>query len=144
MDTPSCTAELKPTIMRSKDNRPEITKSAEQFSLMLILKEEGQTLGLRILRITIRNPDTGITIVSKAMTKMASTQTGTEIQIHSIIQIDRATLEPTDQSAGKKLSITSMPDQRNLIVITTETSHKTTIYLRLILYNLLTTTIKMW
>ena len=77
------------------------------------------------------------------MTKMASTQTGTDIQIHSIIQIDRATLGPADQSAGKKLSITSMPDQRILIVITTETSQKTTIYLRLILYNLLATMMKM-
>ena len=37
MGTPSCIAELKPTRMRSEDNRHETTKNAEHFSLMITI-----------------------------------------------------------------------------------------------------------
>ena len=58
MDTLSCTAEPKLSMIRLRDNRHEITKSAEQSSLMITINEEDRTLGLKITKISISNPDT--------------------------------------------------------------------------------------
>ena len=41
-----------------KDNRHERIKSAAQSSLMITINEEDRTLGLRITKISISNPDT--------------------------------------------------------------------------------------
>ena len=76
MDTLSCIAELKPTMMRSKDNRHEIAKSAAQFSLMIIIKKEYRILGLITFRTTTSNPYTKTRITRHLINKMASTQVG--------------------------------------------------------------------
>ena len=96
---------------------------------MITIKEEDQTLGLRILGISVGNPDMGIRIVRNPNNKMVTTQIGTEIRtsIDSISQIDQATFEPTDQTAVNKLIITSMTDHQISILNTTETFHRATI-----------------
>ena len=79
MDTLSCTAEPKPMMMRLKNNRHGTTKSAEQSSLMTTTREEDRTLGLRIIRTSIGNPDTEIRTTGHPIDKLASTQIGTGI-----------------------------------------------------------------
>ena len=127
MDPLSCTAEPKPTMIRLKDNRHAIT-SAAQSSLMITINEEDQTLGLRITKTSISNPDTGIRTTRHPIDKMASTQIGTEIQTQTdnSNKTDQVTLGTTDQITVRRLSITSMLDQRTLILSTTEISHRAT------------------
>ena len=48
MDTPSCTADIKLTMMKSKDSRLEIAKSATQFSLMIIFEKVAPNFGHQI------------------------------------------------------------------------------------------------
>ena len=72
MDTLFCTAELKHTMMRLKENRLEIAKRAAPFSLMVTIKEKDQTLGLTKLRISISNPDMEIKTIRYPI-KLAST-----------------------------------------------------------------------
>ena len=99
MDTLSCTAELKPTILRLKDNSHGTTKNAAQFSLMTTLREEDLTLGLRILRILNSNTDTEIITIRHPMDKMLSTQIGTEIQtqIDIVTETHQAILGTTEK-----------------------------------------------
>ena len=78
METPSCTAELRLTMLRSKDNRHGTTKRAREFSLKITTNEEDLTLGLRTLRIFISHPDTEIKTIRHPIEKLASTQIGTE------------------------------------------------------------------
>ena len=131
MDTLSCTAELKPLMMRLKDTRHGKTKSAAQSSLMITINEEDQTLGLRIIKISVSNPDTETRTTRHPIDKMASTLIGTETQtqIDNSNKPDQITLGTTDQITVSRLSITSMLDQRTLILSTTETSHRATICL---------------
>ena len=145
MDTLSCTAEPKPMMMRLENNRHGITKSAAQSSLMITINEEDRTLGLRITKTSISNPDTGIRTTRHPIDKMASTQIGTEIQtqIDNSNKTDQVTLGTTDQTNVSRLSITSTLDQRTLILSTTETSHKTTIYPHLTQFSSSTTRDKM-
>ena len=114
--------------MRLKDNRHGITKSAEQYSLMTTIREEDRTLGLRITKTSISNPDTGIRTTRHPIDKMASTQIGTEIQtqIDNSNKTDQVNLGTTDQITVSRLSITSMLDQKTLILSTTEISHRET------------------
>ena len=77
MDTLSCTAELKPTMMRLNYNRHETTKSARQFPLKTAIREADLPLGLRTLRILISNPDTEIRTTRYPTDRLASTQIGT-------------------------------------------------------------------
>ena len=131
MDTLSCTAELKPMMMRLKDSRHGTTKSAAQSSLMITINEEDRILGLRITKTSISNPDTGIRTTRHPIDKMASTQIETEIQtqIDNSNKTDQVTLGTADQITVSRLSITSTLDRRTLIPSTTKTSHRATIYL---------------
>jgi len=137
MDTLSCTAEPKPSMMRLKNNRNGTTRSAAQFSLMIIIREEDLTLDLRIIRTSIGNPDTEIRTTRHSIDRLASTQIGTEIQIQidSFIKIDRTTLGPTDPTTVSRLSITSMLDQKIQTLNTTKTFHRATTYLHPIQFN---------
>ena len=143
MDTTSCTAELKPMMIRSKDSRLELIKSAEQFSLLTITKEADRILGLRTLKFLFSNPDKGIRIIKNPIAKMASTQIGTETQIDSNAQIDQTTHEPTEHTTGNKLSITSTLNMKPLILNTTKIFHRVTTYLNPTQFNLLTIRNKM-
>ena len=118
MDTPSCTEDLKLTMMGLKDNRHEITKSVAKLSLMIILKEADRILRLRTLKFLISNPDAEIKTIRHHINKLASTKKGTEIhtQIDSIIKIEQVTFRPTVPTTVSKLSITSMLDQRTQIL----------------------------
>ena len=131
MDTLSCTAEPNLSMIRLKDSRDGTTKSAKQSSLMITIDEEDRTLGLRKIDISISNPDKETKTTRHPTDRLASTQIGTEIQtqIDSTSKTDQAIPGITDQITGNKLSITSMLDQRILILSTTETSHRVTIYL---------------
>ena len=128
MDTLSCTAEPKPMMTRLENNRYGTTKSAAQFSLMITINEEDRTLGLRIIRISVSNPDTEIRATRHSIDKMALIQidTETQTQIDNSNKPDQVTLGTTDQITVNRLSITSTLDQRTLILNTTETSHKAT------------------
>ena len=131
MDTLSCTAELKPSMTKLKDNRHGTTRSAEQYSLMTTINEEDRTLGLTITRISVSNPDTKTRTTRQPIDKMASTLIGTEIQIHidSTLKTDRVILGPMDPTTVSRLSITSMLDRRILILSTKKTFHRATICL---------------
>ena len=131
MDTLSCTAELKHMMMRLKDSRHGTTKSAAQSSLMITIHEEDRTLGLRIIKISVSNPDTEIRTNRHPIDKTALTQIGTEIQtqIDNSNKTDQVTLGTTDQITVSRLSITSVLDQRTVMLNTAETSHRATIYL---------------
>ena len=108
-----CTADLKPTMIILRDNRNGTTRSAEQFSLMTTIREEDRTLGLRTLRISIRNPYTVIRTTRHPISKPASTQIEAEIQtqIDSIIKTDQVIFGPMDAITLSKLSINSMIDE---------------------------------
>ena len=114
MDTPLCTAESKPTMMRLKDYRHGTTKSVEQFSLMITIKEEDLTLDLRTLRILISNPETEIKTIRHPIYKLFSIHIRTEIQtqIDSITNAELATPVKTDQINDSRLTITATLDQR--------------------------------
>ena len=131
MDTLSCTAEPKLSRIRLNDNRHGTTKSAEQYSLMTTIREQDRTLGLKIIKIPVNNPDTETRTTKHPTDRLASTQIGTEIhtQTDNSNKRDQVTPGKTDQINVNKLSITSMLDQRTLILSTTETSHRATIYL---------------
>ena len=146
MDTPSCTVELQPTMMKLEDNRHKIIKSAAQSSLMTTIKEEYLTLDIRTLRIPISNPDTETRTIRETIDKLASTLIGAEIrtQINSIIKTDQVTLGLMDQIAGNKLSISSILDQRTQILNTTKTFHRAIIYLPPTQFNLSKIKVKMW
>ena len=145
METLSYTAEPKLTIMRSKDKRQEITESAAQSSLMITINEEDLTLGLRTLKISISNPDTEIRTIRHSIEKPASTQIGTEIQtqIVNTTKTDQATPGTTGQITVSRLSITSMLEQRILLLSTTETSHRAKTYLHPTQFNSSTSRDKM-
>ena len=133
MDTLSCIEEPKLSMTRLKDNRHENTKSAGQSSLMITINEEDRTLGLRTIKISVSNPDTETRTTRQPIEKLASTQIGTEIQtqIDSILKTDQVILGPMDPTSGSRLSIsiTSMQDQRILILSTTKTFQRATISL---------------
>ena len=131
MDTLSCSAELKPMMIRLKDNRHRTAKSAKQYSLMTTIGEEDRTLGLRIIKISVSNPDTETRTTRHPIDRLASTQIGTEnqTQIDNSSKPDQVTPGSTDQITVNKLSITSMLGQRTLILSTIETSHRATMYL---------------
>ena len=114
MDTPSCTAELKLTMMRLLDTRFKTTRSTAQFSLMTTIKEEDQFLGLITLKISISNRDTEIRIIRHPINNLASTQieTETQIQMNSITNADQATPGTVDQITVSKLSANLALDQR--------------------------------
>ena len=137
MDTLPCTAEPKLSMIRLEDNKHGTTRSAEQLSLMITIREEDLTLGLRIIRTSISNSDTGIRTTRHPIDRLASTQIETEIQaqIDSFIKIDRTTLGPTDPTTVSRLSITSMLDQKIQIPNTTKTFRRATPYLHLIQFN---------
>ena len=131
MDTLSCTAEPNLSMIRLKDNRHEITKSAAQFSLMITINEEDRTLGLRIIKISVSNPDTETRTTRHPTDRLASTQIGTGIQtqIDNSNKPDQVTLGTTNPTTVGRPSIASMLGKRTLILSTTETSHRATIYL---------------
>ena len=91
-------------------------------------KRRGPNFGLRIIKISVSNPDTE---TSHPINKLASTQIGTETQtqIDNITKTDRATPGTTGQITVSRLSITSMLDQRSLILNKTKTFHRATTYL---------------
>ena len=138
MDTPSCTVGLKPTMMRSEKSRHEIIKSAAQFSPLILKKKQNLLLGLRIFKISINNPDTGIRKLRNPITKMTSTQIEIEIQIDSSTQIDQKSLGPTDPITVNKLSITSTLRQNSPTLKTRETFHRASTYLHPPQFNFLT------
>ena len=127
-------------MMRLEDNRLETTNSAVQFSLMITIKEGDLTLGLRILRNSISNPDTETRTIRHPIDKLASTQMGTELQtqIDSIIKTDQATPGRTDPTTDSRLSITSMLDQRAQILNTMKIFQRAKIYLHATQSNLST------
>ena len=129
MDTLSSTAEPKLSMIRLKDNKLETTKSAAQSSLIFTKNEEDLTLGLKTLKISIRNPDTEIRTTRPPIYNPASNQIGTETQtqIDNIIKTNQATPGTTDQITVSILSITSLLDQKILILNTMKTFHRATI-----------------
>ena len=108
-------------------------------------KRKDRTLGFRITKISISNPDTENRITRHPIDKLASTHIGTEIQTHidNSNKPDQATPGTTDQITVNKLSITSTLDQRALILSTTETFHRATTYLHPTQFNSLTIKEKM-
>ena len=130
MDTLSCTAEGKLLLIRLRDNRHEIAKIAAQSSLMITINEEDRTFGFRIIKISVSNPDTETRTTRHPFNKLASTQIGKEIQTETddFNKPDQATPGTTDQITVTRLSITSMLDQRILIVCTTRTFYRATTY----------------
>ena len=112
MDTLSCTADPKPTMMNIKDNRHGTTKNAEQSSLMTTTREEDRTLGFTIIKNLVSNPDTETRSTRHPIDKLALTQIGTEIQtqIGSINKTYQATPGKTDQTTVSRLNITPIPD----------------------------------
>ena len=80
MDTLSCTAETKLSMIRLKDNKLEITKSAAQSALMITIRGEDRTLGLRALKVSISNRDTETRTTRHLIDKLASTQIAAEIK----------------------------------------------------------------
>ena len=139
-DTPTYTAELKPTMMRLKDNRHGATKSAAQSSLMTTINEEDLTLVHRTLKNSISNSDTEIRTIRHPIDKQASTQIGTKIQtqIDHTTKTDQATPGATGKITVSGLSITSVLDQRIQIPNTIKTFHKETIQLHPTQFSLLT------
>ena len=129
MDTLSCTAEPKLSMMGLKDNRHETTKSAAQFSLMITINEEDRTLGLRKIKISVSNPDTETRTTRHPIDKLASTQIGTETQpqIDNITRTDQATPGTMDHITVSRLSITSRLDQI-ILTLSTRTFHRATTY----------------
>ena len=81
MDTLSCTAEPKLTMMGLKDNRQEPTKGAAQSLLMITIIEDDLTLGLRTLKSSISNLVTEIKTLRHPIDKLALAQIGTETAI---------------------------------------------------------------
>ena len=124
MGTLSCTTEPKLSMIRLKDSKHGTTKSAEQSSLMTIIREEDRLLGLRMIKTLISNPDTEIRSTKHPIDRTASIQIKTEIQteIDSTLRTDQIILGPMDPTTASKLSITSMLDQRILILNTTKIS----------------------
>ena len=59
MDTPSCTAELKLSMMRLKDIRIGTNKSVEQSSLIIVIKEEDELLGSQNIQKCSQQPRYG-------------------------------------------------------------------------------------
>ena len=110
MDTLSCTAEPKLSMIRSEDNRHGITKSAEQCSIMTTINEEDRTLGLRIAKISISNPNTAIRTTRHPTDRLASTQIGTEIQtqIDNSNKTDQVILGPMEPTTASKHSVSSI------------------------------------
>ena len=104
MDTLSCTAELKRIMIRLKDNRHEITKSAVQSALMITINEEDRTLGLRIIKITVSNPGTETRTTKHPIGRLALTQIGTEIRtkIDSTFKTDQIILGQIDPRTASK------------------------------------------
>ena len=98
------------------------------------------TLGLRIPRTLISNPDKEIRTIRHLIIKLAPTQIGTRIQtqIDSITKADQATPGTTDQVTHNKFSITSTLDYSILTLNTTRTPPRATIYLRPTHFSLLT------
>ena len=131
MDTLLWKAELEPMMMRLKNNRHGTAKSAEQSSLRTAIGEEDRTLGLRMITISVSNPDTESRTTRHPIDKLTSTQIGTEIQTQrdNSEKPDQATPGPTDQITINKLSITSLLDQRILIFSTIKSFHRATTYL---------------
>ena len=125
-------------MIRLRDNRHEITKNAVQPSLMTIINEDDRTLGLRKIRTSISNTDTETRTTRHPFDSLASTQIGTEIQtqIDSITKTDQATPGTTDRITVNKLNITSLLDQRILILNTTKTFQRATTYLHPTQFNL--------
>ena len=132
MDTLSCIEEPELLMIRLKDNKLETTKSAARSSLMVTISEGDRTLGRRIIKISVSNPDTATRTTRNPINKLVSTQIGTETQtqIDNIIRKDQATPGTTNQITVSRLSITSMLDQRILILNTTKTFHRATICLQ--------------
>ena len=102
-----------------------------QSSLMTTIREEARSLGVRIVKISVSNPDTEARTTRHPINELAPTQIGTEIQtqIDNFNKPDQATPGTTDQITVIRLSITSMLDQRILILSTTKTFRRTTTYL---------------
>ena len=98
---------------------------------MITINEEDRTLGLRVTKFSVSNPDTETRTTRHPTDRLASTQIGTEIhtQTDNSNKPNQVTPGTTDQITVNKLSITSMLDQRTVIRSTTETSHRATIYL---------------
>ena len=78
MDTPSCTADLKPSMRRLKDNTRNNQERRTVFTHDYNKRTQFQ--GLTTLRILISNPDTEIKTIRHPIDKLASTQIGTDIQ----------------------------------------------------------------
>ena len=127
-------------MMRIKDNRLGTTKSVEQFSLMIMIKQEDRILGLTTLRTSISNPDTENRPIRHPINKLASFEIGTETQtqISTITKVDQLTLGTTDPTTVSKLSITSVLDQRNQTLNTIKTFPRVTTYLHPSQFSLLT------
>ena len=118
-------------MMKIKDNRNEVTKRVAQFSFMTITKEKDITLGLRTVRYLISNPVEEIRRIRHPIDKLASTQTGTEIQNQkvNIIKIDQVTPGPTDPTTVSKPSKTSKLEKKTQILNTIRTFLRAKSYL---------------
>ena len=143
MDTLSCTAEPKLSLIRSKNNRHEVTKSAAQSSLVITINEEYLVLDLRIVKTSVSNPRYGTT--RQTSDKLASTQirTETQTQMDNITKLDQATTGATGQITVTRPKKSSMLDQNILILSTTETFHRATTCLHTTQFNSSTTRDKM-
>ena len=104
---------------------------------MTITKEKDQFLGLRTLRYSISNPDKEIRRIRHPIDKLASTQTGTEIQtqIENKIKIDQVTPGPMDPVS--KPSVSSMLNKKSQVLNTIKTFLRVKIYLHPSQFNFL-------
>ena len=98
---------------------------------MTKINEEDRSMGVRIIKISVSNPDTETRTTRQPIGKLVSTQRGTEnqTQIDNITKRDQATSGTTDQITVSRLNITSNLDQRILILNTIKTFNEATIYL---------------
>ena len=67
--------------MKPENSIHELIRKAGQSLIMIKMKQEDQKLGLRILKATISNPNTVLRMVTMAVGKMVSIQTGANVQM---------------------------------------------------------------
>ena len=132
-------------MIRLKNNRQKTTRNVKQFSLMITIREEERTLGLRKIKNSVSNPDTEARTTRHPIDQLASTQIELEIrtEINNITKTDQVTVGTSGPTTVSKLSKTSMLDQRTQILNTIKTFHRVPIYLHPTQFNSSTTRDKM-
>ena len=133
MDTFSCTHTCRTKAFDNQIKKQQTRNNQERQTVFTHYynKGRGPNFGSQNNQNFNQQPDTDTRTTIHPTDRLASTQIRTEIQtqIDNSNKTDQATPGTTDQITVNNFSITSMIDQRTLILSTTETSHRATIYL---------------